>query len=180
MTFTDPEDNNDDFTRKRPAGRYVIFAFFTFAGLAALAGVVLLPEYAALDDLQAQRDALAHQVKCDEKLSAYNGRMIRATQDDPILIARLMIRHGNYRPAGCETVEMKSASPEPSAPERLLREAGNPPQREEPRLLVRAGVWLADTTTNRFMIILALAMIVTGAIAGRSGATRKPTEDLRS
>ena len=175
MGFAYSEDNNSGVEPNRPPGRYAIFAFFTTAGVLALAGTVLLPEYAALDDLQAQRDALAHQVKCDERLSAYNDRMISAAHDDPVLIARLMIRHGNYRPAGCETVEMNSAPPEQSVPERLLREAGNPPQRKEPPLPVRAGLWLADTTTSRCMILLALAMIVTGAIAGRAGATRRPT-----
>jgi hypothetical protein len=175
MGFAYSEDNDSGVGPKRSAGRYVIFAFFTTVGLLALACTILLPEYAALDSLQAQRDALAHQVKCDEKLSAYNDRMICATQDDPVLIARLMIRNGNYRPAGCETIEMTSVPSEQSVPERLLREAGNSPQRKEPRLPVRAGLWLADTTTSRCMILLALAMIVTGAIAGRAGTNRRPT-----
>ncbi|MCK4625984.1 MAG: hypothetical protein KAV00_11780 [Phycisphaerae bacterium] len=175
MGFAYSEDNDSVVEPKRPAGQYVIFAFFTATGLLALAGTILLPEYAALDDLQARRDALAHQARCDEKLSAYNARMIRATREDPVLIARLMIRHGNYRPAGCETVEMKSVPPEQSVPERLLRESGNPPKRKEPRLLAHAGLWLADTTTSKCMILLALAMIVIGAIAGRGEANRRPT-----
>ena len=172
MVFASPKDNNSDFTRRRTAGRYAVFALITAAGMLALACAVLLPEYAVLADLQTRRDVLAHQVGCDEKLADYNGRMIRATRDDPVLIARLMIRHGNYRPAGCETVEMESLRSEPSVPQRLLREARNPPQRREPSLPARAGLRLADTTTGGCVILLALAMIVTGAIVGRFGATR--------
>lgn len=172
MGFAHMEESDSNSGRSRPVGAVVAFSLFIVVGLLVLAGTVLLPEYAALDDLQARRDALAHQVKCDEKLFAYNDRMIRAAQDDPVLIARLMIRHGNYRPAGCETFEMKSVPSEQSVPERLLREAGNSPQHKEPRLPARAGLWLADMTTSRCMILLAMAMIVAGAIVGRSGATR--------
>ena len=163
MAFTGPEENGGEFTRRRAAGPMVGFGLFTVAGVLALACAVLLPEYAVLADLQVRRDVLGHQVRCDEKLADYNGRMIRATRDDPVLIARLMIRHGNYRPVGCETVEMDSLPPAPSVPQRLLREARNPPQRREPSLPVRAGLWLADTTTGGCIILLALAMIVAGA-----------------
>ncbi len=161
MAFTYPEDDAAA-SRKWRAGPIAVFALFTAAGVLVLACAVLLPEYAVLADLQTRRDVLAHQVGCDEKLAAYNGRMIRATREDPVLIARLMIRHGNYRPAGRETVEMNSLPPVPSVPGRLLREARNPPQRRESSMPARAGLWLADTTTSECMILLALAMIVAG------------------
>ena len=173
MTFTGREDNNGDFTRRRTAGRYAIFALFTAVGVLALACAALLPEYAVLADLRAERDALDHQLRCDEKLAAYNGRMIHATRDDPVLIARLMIRHGNYRPIGCETIGVDSVPPALSVPQRLLREARNPPQRKEPRLMVRAGLWLSDTTTGGCMILLSLAMIVIGTTVGRAGSDTK-------
>ncbi len=167
MTFTGREDNKGDFTRRRTVGRYAIFALFTAVGVPALACAVLLPEYAVLARLQAQRDALDHQLRCDEKLAAYNGRMIHATRDDPVLIARLMIRHGNYRPTGRETVGADSLPQAPSVPQRLLREARNPPQRKEPRLMIRAGLWLSDTTTGMCTMLLGLAMLAAGVMFSR-------------
>lgn len=180
MAFTIPEDSGGEIGRRHTAGRsagrlaaLAGFAVFSAVGILTLAGVVILPEYAALADLQAGRDALAHQVRCEEKLVAYDDRMIRATQDDPVLIARLMIRHSNYRPAGCETVEVAPAQSDLSVPQQLLDEARTLPPRQDNRLLlVRAGFWLADPTTSRSMILLALAMLVIGAIVGRGGVTR--------
>ena len=179
MVFTGPKDNNGEFIRRRPSGSIFGFALFTASGVFSLACAVLLPEYAVLSDLQTRQDVLAHQVRCDEKLADYNDRLMRAACDDPVLIARLMIRHSNYRPAGCETVEMKSFSPDQSVPERLLNEARNPPQREgPPSLPVRAGLWLTDTTTSGCLILLGLAMLAAGVVLFPPGAIHR--SDQRS
>lgn len=175
MVFKGPEDNNNNggFARRRAGGPIVGFALFTAAGVLTLACAVLLPEYAVLADLQARRAEFARQVSCDEKLADYNERMMLAARDDPVLIARLMIRHSNYRPAGSETVEMKPVRPELSVPERILAEARTPLQREEPSPLpVQAGIWLADTTTDRYMIFLGLAMLAAGVALFPPGVRR--------
>ena len=177
MVFAHTEDNDSNSDRQTTVWPIVGFGLFVTVGVLALACAVLLPEYAVLDDLQTRRDVLAHQVGCDEKLVAYNGRMIRATRDDPVLIARLMIRHGNYRPAGYETVEMESLRSETSVPQRLLREASNPPQPREPPISAQAGLWLTDTTTGGCTILLALAMIVVGVLFF---GNRKPASNCSS
>ncbi|MDY7010639.1 MAG: hypothetical protein SVV80_07790 [Planctomycetota bacterium] len=174
MVFTGQENNNGQFTPRRTGSSIIGFALFTAAGMFTLACATLLPEYAVLSDLQARRDAVAHQIRCDEKLAEYNERMIHATRDDPVLIARLMIRQSNYRPAGCETVEAKALQSEPSVPKRILEEARNPQQREgPPSLTVRAGFWLADTTTGGCMILLGLAMLTTGVVLFPPGALQR-------
>jgi len=178
--FTGPEDKNTngEFTRRWTGGPIIGFALFTAAGVFTLACAVLLPEYAVLSDLQSRQDAFARQVRCDEKLADYNERMIRATRDDPVLIARLMIRHSNYRPADCQTVEMKSLRSESSVPKRILAEARNPPQREDPPSLpVQAGIWLADTTTGRCMIFLGLAMLAAGVVLFPPGVRKAGQPD---
>ncbi|MCD4699679.1 MAG: hypothetical protein K8R91_03790 [Phycisphaerae bacterium] len=183
MVFTGPEDNNSngEFARRHPAWPIVGFALFIAAGVLTLACAAILPEYAVLSDLQTRQDEFAHQVKCDEKLADYNERMIHATRDDPVLIARLMIRNSNYRPADSQTVGVKPLRSEPSVPERILAEARNLPQREgPPSLPVRAGIWLADTTTGGCMILLGLAMLAAGVVLFPPGVLKVGQPDRRT
>ncbi len=169
VTFSGPDStfNENPARRRRSGGGVAGFIIFTAVGVLTLAGAVLLPEYAALVDIRAKRDVLAHHVRCEEKLTAYSDRMIRAVQDDPVLLARLMIRHGNYRPMGCETVKFDSAPPDRSVPQRILDEALNPPQPNENRHLVRAGLWVNDPATSVSLILLAMGILTAGVVLFR-------------
>jgi hypothetical protein len=146
-----------------PGARLVCFVLFVGAGLASFSAAVILPEYVSLSELQAQRDALSHQLECEKKLTVYNDRMIRAIQSDPVLAARLLMRHGNYRLADCETVQARSGSAGPSVPDRLLREAA---ARATPStgLISRAGRWMDDRSTKLGLMLLAAAMVAAGMI----------------
>ena len=146
-----------------PPGRAVRFALLTGSGLAILAAIVLLPEYVSLAHLEARRDALAHQLDCEKRLSLYYERTIRAIRTDPELTTRLMIRHGNYRPVGAHQAELGSVTGRESVPGRLLREAREPPPPRQDAL-VRAGLWLDEPFTQAAMVALALGLMASGVM----------------
>lgn len=156
-----------------PLGRAVCFALFVGGGMATLAGVVLLPEYAALADLRAQRDTVAHHLDCEKKLTVYNDRVIGAIQNDPVLAAQLLMRHGNFRLAGCERVELAAVSIRPPVPVRLRMEAAAPPPRHDDALC-RAGRWLDHRPTKVSLLALALGMTAVGMVLfGPRGSDRR-------
>jgi len=146
-----------------PAGRALCFAAFVGLGLATFSAVVILPEYAALAELGSQRDALAHRLECEKKLSVYNDRLIHAIQTDPVTAARLLMRHGNFRRQGCEVVGLRSGARPPAVPDRLLREAGTAPPAAD-GTLCRAGRWLNDRWTSFSLLALSLGSIAAGMI----------------
>ena len=146
-----------------PAGRAARFALLTGSGLAILAAIVLLPEYVSLAQLEARRDALAHQLDCEKRLSLYYERTIRAIRTDPELTTRLMIRHGNYRPAGARQAELGAVPGRESIPARLWREAREPPPPRQDAL-VRAGVWLDEPFTRAALVALSLGLIACGVM----------------
>ena len=164
--MTRPTWDNDGAARTEfmsPAGRAVCFALFVGGGMVTLAAVVLLPEYAALAELRAHRDTLAHQLECEAKLAVYNGRLIRAIQNDPVLAARLLMRHGNFRPVGCETIGTDADAAGPTVPARLKQEAMTPPARP-PDALCAAGHWLDHRHTRLSLLALAIGATAVGMI----------------
>jgi len=159
-----------------PAGTgRVAFAAFTGLGLATLAAVVLLPEYAALARLRARRDALARRVDCERRLLAYNDRLIRAQQTDPVLAARLMIRHGRYRPVHYKAWRVSASRPMEPVPERIWQEASaavSPPR----GAAYRAALWLEESRTRTSLMILALGAIAVGVLLFGPSFRRPPEE----
>lgn len=152
----------DDGQRTSPLARAVGFVLFAGAGLAGLATVAALPEYAALAALEGRRDALSHQIKCERRLAHYYQRKIDAFRTDPDLTADVMIRHGNYRPAGAREVTAPGAA-ELSFPQRLMREARTtPPPRAA--ALTQARLWMDDAFTQIAVLVLSLGMIAAGVI----------------
>lgn len=146
-----------------PAGRAACFALFVGAGVATLAAVVVLPEYAALTELRGQRDRLAHHLECEKKLVIYNDRLIHAVQTDPVLAARLLMRHGNFRLTGCERVKIETNSSGLPVPAKLKQEAMTPPVRA-PDAFCRAGRWLNDSPTKFGLLVLALGAMAVGIV----------------
>lgn len=157
------QSNGPDAARMSRLGRCLGFFLFTTAGLAALAAVLLAPEWAALARLESQRDALAHQLDCEGKLSEYYDNYIRAIRTDPNVTTRLLIRHGNYRPLGCRPAEPGLPNDSPAVPQQLLLLARTaPPQEHE--ALMRADLFLQDRFTHGSLIALSLASIAAGVV----------------
>lgn len=145
------------------AGSLVGFAIFTGVALAVLGAAVLLPEYAATCDLRQRRDAVARQLECDRKLTAYNDRLIWALENDPILLTRLMIRQSNYRLAGSRPIDLPGLAEEVSVPLRLLREARARPAAGDdgPR---RGARMIEHRPTRTALALLGGGMLVAGVI----------------
>ena len=146
----------------RSAG-LIWFVVFTTVGAGALAAGVLLPDWAALAQLEGQRDALAHHVRCESDLARYNDRLIEGIQEDPVLTARLMIRHANYRPAGCREIDVDSSLLPDAPPERIMHEAHRPPA-PPGGVLFRAGQWVRHGPTRSGLVLLGLASLCLGTI----------------
>lgn len=139
------------------------FLAFSTAGMLTLAAGILLPEYAALVDLENQQDVLAHQIRCETDLVTYNDRLIQAAQEDSVFIARQMIRYGNYRMVGMDPREVPTSQPTLSVPGRLLKESLNPPP--PPRdLLADVGRWLDHPGIKGGLVLLGLGLLIVGAI----------------
>ncbi len=168
------QEHSPHAARAGATGR-VAFAAFTGVGLATLAAVVLLPEYAALTRLRARRDALARRLEGERRLLAYNDRLIRAQRTDPVLAARLMIRHGRYRPVHYRAWRVSVADPPQPVPERIWQEASaaaSPPH----GLAYRAALWLEETRTRTSLMILALGAVAVGVLLFGPSFRRPPEE----
>ncbi|MCD6378805.1 MAG: hypothetical protein J7L99_08155 [Planctomycetes bacterium] len=148
------------------------FLLLSSLGLLALSAAVLLPEYVRYVQLRAERDLLAFQVSCDEKLALYHDRTIRAVESDPILISRLLIRLGNYRPVDCKIADVQLPTNSLMPVVKILQEAQNPPDfYRGNRLLLLAGQWIKRPFTNRACIIFGLIMLSASVLFfGKSGA----------
>ncbi len=144
-----------------PLTRAVGFAMFTLVGVAALAAAILGPEYAALASIRQRCAVLEHQVRCEQRLARHNDRLIAGMRTDPDLTTLLLIRQGNYRPAGA--IDLEPTGTDESFRQRLLREARNPPV--APRsFLARAGDWLDDPLTRCALILLAMGTLASGVV----------------
>jgi len=158
-------------------GRAVCLSVVVITGLSVLAAVVLLPECGLLAELEYRRDGLAHQLACERKLKIYNERLIQAIPSDPVLAARLLMRHGNYQPVGCAVVETGARVPGETVPERLLRQArANHPR--DKQWLFHACRWLDDSPTRVALVCLSLSALLAGIVLFspqvRSGDRPKP------
>ena len=152
-----------DRKQMSPITRAVGFFVFTAAGIAALAAVVILPEYMQMVDLENQRQALAHRLACEQKLAQYNQQLIEGVQSDPVLATRLLMRHGNYRLAGAQEVQTPGNRPISTVPYKLLEDSLNPPppKRDE---LYRWGCWLDDGSTRFYVLLLSLGVLMCGML----------------
>ena len=140
------------------------FLFFALAGAGILATVVVLPEMVALAAIEAERDALAHQVECERQLAAYNDRLIGAIDTDPILTTRMMMRRGNYKLPGAQEVDVPVGDDPGAAPLRILAEARQTPPPPQENAFLRAGRWIDDGPTKTSLTVLALGLIAIGVV----------------
>jgi hypothetical protein len=142
-----------------PAARTIGFALFFVAGIATLAAIVILPEYMELRNLQLQRDIMAHQLACDQKLNTYYERLINDSQSSMELATRILMRHGNYRLTGFVELPLGPDRPLSLVPAKLQQEAQQlpPPRHDE---LYRLGLWLDDGPTRLGLLALSLACLM--------------------
>ena len=149
----------------RRSNRASLFWFlaFTTAGAAALAVAALLPEYVLLTHLQAQRDAVARQLECEGKLAIWYERYITDVRGDPVLLARQMMRYGNYVPPGCRLIDLGPGYSEDSFPAQLMRQAQEPVAPRHDRF-VQYGMWVSEPVTRACMIVLSLGLVATGVL----------------
>ena len=153
------------------------FLLLSSLGLLTLSAAVLLPEYVEYVQLRAERDLLAFQISCDEKLALYHDRTIRAVESDPILLSRLLIRLGNYQPVDCEVADVQLPANSLLPVVKILQEAQNPPDFYRGNgLLLLAGQWIKRPFTNRACIIFGLIMLSASVLLfGKSGAKSRFT-----
>lgn len=159
------QERLDPDVQGRSSAGLVGFFFLSFIGLAAVAMAVLLPEYAELADLQVRQDALEYQIRCEERLAVYQDRTVRATRNDPVLLGRLLIRMGNYRPVDCEVADIRYTSSDLTVPARILREARNPAgfTAGNDRLILMAH-WLNRPVTNRAFFLSGMVFLATAVL----------------
>jgi hypothetical protein len=139
--------------------RTLAFLVLAVLGISSVAAVVLLPEYVTLTKMENQRDAVAHQLACEQKLIEYNNRVIQAIGHDPILTERLLIRYGNYRPAGAKELDVNVAA-RPSVAAKLNAEALQlPPVKQDQ--FTAAARWVDDPFTSLALLALGLGMLAT-------------------
>jgi hypothetical protein len=91
-------------------GRLVGFAALAGLALTILAGVVLLPAYARVEEAQYQRDCLQAGTADAESLIAVNERLIDALDNDEVLAKRLARSQYRWRPVD-ETTMANSGPP---------------------------------------------------------------------
>jgi hypothetical protein len=154
-----------------PFTRTMGFLLFVAGGLATLGAIVLLPEYVDLTELQIQREALARQLDCDQKLSTYNERLIESIQSDPVLAARLLMRQANYRLIGSSELDVGDPNrPLSYVPKKLLDTAKEPPKIPQDPVYY-CGKWLDDGSTRLCLLALSLGLLACGMLL--FGPTRK-------
>lgn len=142
--------------------RLFFFVVFTAAGLISLGSAAILPEYAALVDLRAGHDNLAHQIDCEQRLCEYNRRLSDALQSDPVLMSRLMMRYGNSQPVGVRALEVESRGGNLAVPQLLNLESLTPPPRQD-NVYSSTGRWINQSPgTKTSLTVLGLGLIVVG------------------
>jgi hypothetical protein len=142
-----------------PTTRAIGFSMFFAAGIATLAAIVILPEYMDLRNLQLQRDIMAHQLACDQKLNTYYDRLINDSQSSMELATRILMRQGNYRLTGFMELPLGPDRPLSLVPAKLQQEAQQlpPPRHDE---LYRVGQWLDDGPTRLGLLALSLSCLM--------------------
>ena len=150
--------------------RAIGFVLFAGPGLAVLAAVILLPEYAALTRQRTRGDALAHVIDCETRLSDYYERKADAFRTDPDLTVNVLIRHANWRLADAREADVPPGAAGVSVPEKLAALARTPPPRRDDRF-VRAGKWLDEPFTQIALIVLSLGMVAASMAVFSPGAS---------
>jgi hypothetical protein len=157
-----------------PSTRAIGFSIFFAAGIATLAAIVILPEYMELRNLQLQRDIMAHQLACDQKLNTYYERLITDSQSSMELATRILMRHGNYRLSGFTELPLGPDRPLSLVPTKLQQEAQQlPPPRHDD--LYRVGQWLDDGPTRLGLLALSLSCLMSAMLLF-GPSSRRPEE----
>ncbi len=158
------ESNSDSGRCMSPFTRAAGFLLFVVAGLSTLGVIVLLPEYVDLTELQIQKQTLARQLDCDQKLSTYNERLITSIQSDPVLASRLLMRQANYRLTGGTELDVGDPNrPLSYVPKKLLDTAKEPPKIPQDPVYY-CGKWLDDGSTRLCLLGLSLGLLACGML----------------
>jgi hypothetical protein len=144
-----------------PVGAFIrLVGFATLAGmaLAILAGVVLLPAYAGLQQTRYQQACLA--VRTEEArrtIRAYD-RLIEAADKDPVLLQRLARSHLGAMPQDEYVVLDPDA---PAASPAVVRPVQLPDPAAPDGWLIRMAGRLEDRPFRRGVLVLAVAAMAT-------------------
>lgn len=135
-------------------GRWVLFVVSVGAAMALVAGVVLLPAYAALRRAEWERDCLAAQARAARAEIAAYDRMLDAAPDDPVLTKRLAITQLGLQPRR-EKVVYEGSVPRPAVLELPAEDAPTPPA----AWVQTAASRLRRPRTRRGVLLLAAGML---------------------
>jgi len=152
--------------------RTVIFILLAAFGLAIVAGVVLLPAYARLNDIELERASLDAANQDDRKRIAARDNLIKDMPNDPTLTKRIAMRHFGSMPR-TEHVVAATEDLRAPAPGTVYIEPTARPKKTEN--------WITALATkvnrpNGVMTLTILAFIALLAAVFLTGARRrKPT-----
>lgn len=133
--------------------------------LAILAAVTLLPAWQRLSEARAHRDELAAAVEFNDRLIAYNQRLIEAIRTDPLLTERLLMDQENLRRPGEAAVRADWVPPDPPLTALLAAQTLQPASTSKPPATVAAlAEHLRQPRTRRGLLFLAGLMMVAATV----------------
>lgn len=140
-------------------GRLVGFAALAGLALTILAGVVLFPAYARVEEARYQRDCLQAGTADAESLIAVNERLIDALDNDEVLAKRLARSQWRWRPVG-ETPMAGSGPPLTKQPAEALATITSAQRPAKPNgwLLRIARRFRTPATRRGLLLVAAVAM----------------------
>ncbi len=157
-------------------GRQIGFLVLAVPAIALVAGVVLLPEYAAWKDDVYKRDMAAAQTADLQAIRDATERMLTAAYDDVVFIKRLAMFNCNLLPSDAKVLD--SHLPEGPPPGVVL---GQPhPRPAEPNdAFLRAAAKVAPNDprtapTRRGLLLVAAGLLLFAVLLFGPGARRRP------
>lgn len=141
------------------AGRFVGYCLLTFPALAIIAGVVLLPAYANLQDQQHIRDVEQAELADMESAKTAYDRLIEGVRNDPVLVKRLSMNMLRTLPSD-EEVWADPAVP-PAIPPGLIATHRYPRPDPPSGAAIRIARRLGNPATGRGLFLLATGAMLT-------------------
>ena len=143
-------------------GRAISFVLLAGVALAIVAGVALLPAYARLNQITAERDRLDAANTHDLDRIDAQDHMIEALPEDRILAKRLAMRHFGAIPRNEHVV---AATEDLRAPQAGTVDI-EPPRRPEPvtNWMTTTARRIANSRAHQILILLAIATLAAAVI----------------
>lgn len=166
---------NEDVTPVVPARRKVLSGGWTMglvlAGVAIIAGCILIPQGDQTRKLMYEREKLRADLEQVDKQVATNDEFLKKVQTDPTLAERLAQRQMKLVPAGTKVLDLDGASPTKNDQSPFLIVSVPPPAAMPP--YVARGGWFSekcrDGRSQLYMMGGGLMLVAAGLVLGVSG-----------